>query len=432
MGFKVTWWQISILTTMEYFALMLLVCKIASERFWAYLKPILIYAPVYIALITLREFELVNDHIIIIASFITDIFFVKIVFSKKFGTALFIFLIAVIISSSFFQGLFTTLLGVYLSGAVEFTIINGLIIMILALISSFLCYLYLPLHKIQHQLEDKRILVLSLISVTLIKYFFLTLDYFEYLAHRFQLSDLLIHIGVSSLIATICYYTLRKIWRLTRMGKALKVFKSYKTLSVDPHLDMHGYKKHLQTIHTLSYLPDDSDGKNKWYIENSLIDFKIMGEDDLDPRFMGWQNKILAAYLYVKALHLRSLGFKCNVKNPHRYPISSEMETPKLLEALDIIIDEALAACDKERSDLSIVVVRLDSGESAIEFYNRNDFLDKKIMYQMEYEGYSFKNKKVRGLRKLNTISEEYGCHLSFWGQLSNDGDDYLGLRYIF
>ena len=428
---------IAILTIIEYLALMLLVCKAVLQSFTAYIKPISIYAPIYVLILLTRAY--IPDYIALIAMYVSLVVFIKTIFNKKLGISMFICLSTMFLSIAVLQTLSTIALGMYLSEAVEFTFRNGLIAMSLTLIFAHLCYLFLPLNKLVQWLNSSnRYLYFIVIFFTAILAMFLlsNFSYFEALYTRRALIDIFLYAGISFLI-TACFYSIMNIvLELKHKTEALKKFEHFRNLSTNQNVKIYDYEEHLQIIRWLSFIYTTNKDKLVWYIETYLDNFEDDEENEVgyDSKSRLWKldNKVLSAYLYVKTKRLRELGVTCEIAISN-YIITSKIKTSKLIEAIDILVDEALETSTKERSDLTIVLRedRNRDGRSCVDVTNRNDLIPGQDTMRMVFEEYSLKTKQVRGLRKLNKISVEYDCFLSLRNERSFDDEYYLRLRYL-
>ena len=101
------------------------------------------------------------------------------------------------------------------------------------------------------------------------------------------------------------------------------------------------------------------------------------------------------------------------------------------MEALDILINEALQTTDTPRSDLKITLRQDDSYRPCIDISNRMDLITPQDTVRMIFEEYSLKTKKVGGLRRLNVISVENDCRLRSCKFKSINNKTYLQLSYL-
>ena len=191
-------------------------------------------------------------------------------------------------------------------------------------------------------------------------------------------------------------------------------------------------EKHLKIIRWLSHINDEEEVD--WYVDTQLDDFYDMDEEDYGgPRMLPLielPNKVLAAYLYVKIKHLRSLGIKSSVSNKYLFEsLPKDTNIPNLLEALDILIDEVAAATDKERSNLNIVLKETAKMRMAIDICNNKHLLIEKEAQRMVNEGYSLKTREENALKKLRAISKKNEWTLSLT-EGNRDNEEYLQLTY--
>jgi len=421
--------QVMVLFGMEYIALILLVCRTVCEDYMSFLKPILIAALVYLLLGFLGTY--INMHIMSISLSIGMVFFVKVIFNKKIKTAILICIFTFFLSFVVLQTLSIIILGLYLSGPVEYTFYNGLVSMGLAVLFAKLCYLYLPLQSIMQKIKESRKYLYMFFGILVAKYFIANTIFFESLES--PLVNIFLFTGFSFLLVFICYSMMKIILDKKEKHRALRIYSEFDKLPASRVIDLNDYEKHLQIIYALSLMHVDSFEKATRHIDTYLNNFEDdeVGYDS-KARLLKLDNKVLAAYLYVKTKQLRKNGVNCEV-NIYNYTTTSKIKTSKLLEALDILIDEALETVDKTRSDLSITLrkdEKSEDGRSVIDVANRNELVTRSDTKRMVFEEYSLKTKKVKGLRRLSTILEEYDCRFSLRDEKSLINEKYLKLRF--
>ena len=405
--------QLIILTTMEYVSLMLIVSGVAGKLFIYYMKPLLLFAPVYVSLAVSSAYvDWLNWFVAFTVAYSGIVMFIKIVYNRKLGMAIYISAVSSFISIAFIQSLAVVLLGIHLSGPVEFTFNNGITVMTLKLFFTGLFYLILPLHKIAQISKENYKYLTTVVFVLLIMVYLLSTSAYSELLD-FRLAFTFLPIGISFILTAICYSVIKYVLALFEKKSAQKRFIEFENLPAIQSIQADEYKKHLEIIHTMSLAGNIDNDRAMWYIKthlNSFEDEEVGYESK--SRLKKLDNYALAAYLYVKIRYLRKQGYKCSV-TIFQYSAKTEIKTSKIIEALDIMIDEALQTADIENCDLNIIFSKNDDGRPCIDVANRNELVTLEVIKQMALLEYSLKSKKIRGLRKLNKIGVEYNCGLS-------------------
>ena len=403
--------QLAILATMEYISLMLIVSRVVGKLFLYYMSPLTLFAFVYVSLVVAASSGYINMLIVIVINCSILILFVKVIYNRKLGMAIYISAVSVFIALAFIQPLAAFALGLYLSGPVEFTYNNGIIVMSLTLIFTVLFYL-LPMHKIsQITQENYKYLIIVFCASLIIVFFLTTSDYSEQLDN--QLRDIFFVMGIAAIVIVICYSAIKYVWERIEKSSAEKKFSEFESLPAMQSIGVDEYEKHLKMIHLMSVAGIIDDERAKWYIQthlNNFEDYEVGHESK--SRLNKLDNKALAAYLYVKTRYLRKQGYKCSVTIFY-YSAKTEIKTSKIMEALDIMIDEALQTADMENSNLNIIIRKSDDGRPCIDVANKNELVTLEVIKQMALFEYSLKSRKIRGLRKLNKIGVEYNCNIS-------------------
>ena len=425
----------AIISAMEYASLMLLVCRTADVNLFIHWRPLLFYAPIYIVLAVATNY--MNFYVVMFLLLTSLIVFIKIVFCKRLAKTILICIISVFMSLVVFQMLFTVALGMLLSGPVEYTFRNGVTIMSVVIALSILCYMSIPLNEIMNALKnrnkDLRLVIAAILLSSLSVIFVSNTIYVEGLSGLTGVADYFLHIGFSVIIIAACYSAMKFILDRNEKKRALKRFEELKELPVSYGMQTDEFEAHLQNIRMLAILCINDYDKLLWYLKtymNSCGDT----ETDADIRNELWKfdNKVLATYLYAKMKHLHSQGYACTL-NIYNHSYISKLSTSKLLEALDILIDEALETTYKERCELTINVARdPGSGMSFIDIVNKNELISIDIARSMVLYKYSFKTKKAGGLRKLSLILDEYDCGFTLRNEKSpRTGQKYLNFRFV-
>ena len=401
--------QLAILSAMEYASLMLIVSGVVGKLFIYYMKPLILFAPVYISLAVSSSY--INWLIAFTVAYSGIVMFIKIVYNRKLSMAVFISTVSIFLSIVFIEPLAIVVLGLHLSSPVEYTFNNGIIVMTLKLFFTVLCYFLLPLHKITQIFKNFKFLIILFFALLIAVYFLITSSYYVHLDT--QLTDIFFPIGISAVLTTICYSLIKFVWELIEKSSAQKKFSEFENLPTIQSIRADEYERHLNIIHLMSVAGIVDNDRAKWYIQTNLNNFEDeeVGYES-KSRLNKLDNKALAAYLYVKIRHLRKLGYKCAVTIFH-YSAKTEIKNSKIMEALDIMIDEALQTADIENCDLNIILSKNNDGRPCIDVVNKNELVTLEVIKQIALLEYSLKNRRIRGLRKLNVIGVEYNCGIS-------------------
>jgi len=429
--------QFMILTTIEFVTLILIMCRVASVRYENHIKPILVYAPIY-TVVASSQFVILPP-IMLAMVFASVVVFMMIVFSEKLSKALLRSLVSTFFFWVILQTFAVVLLGIYFSAPIEFTFNNGLMATTISLILAKLCYLWVPLERIIKNLtETRKYLQFTIIFIAIcaFMYFLFSSVYFELLyPHNTLFFVYLISAGVSCVIVTICYYAMKFIWDFKKKKSALSKLEFYENYVNDKGNVVYDFEKHFNIVKWLSHINDNE--KTEWYIETEWDDFYDMENTHEDGLRMlpliEFPNKVLAAYLYVKVKHLRSLGIKSWIGNNYLFPsLPKNTNLPNLIEALDILINEIVATTDKERSDLRIVLHGTLDNRMVIKICNNRHLLIEQEANRMLTEAYSIKTRKSNDLKKLHAISKknEWKLNLKEGKRDYWDKEDYLEITY--
>jgi len=434
--------QFILLSIIEYFTLILIMFRVSSERYNNHARSILVYAPIYLIIVLLRftAFEFI-DSIILIMLFASVVAFIMIAFNETLGKAMLLSLVTTFIFWILLQIISIVLLTLYFTEPLEFSFNNGLKATSLSLIIAKLCYLWLPLERIvQNLLRTKRYIqyTIAFVAIVAFLYFVLTSVYVYVELLYPYISILFIYLitaGISSAAFTACYYAIKYVLELREKKSALNKLEFYENYVNDKGNVVYDFEKHFNIVKWLSHINDNE--KTEWYVETEWDDFYDMENTHEDGARMlpliEFPDKVLAAYLYVKVKHLRSLGIKSWVGNNYLFPsLPKNTNLPKLIEALDILIDEIVAATDKERSDIRIVLHGTLDNRMVIKICNNRHLLIEQEANRMLTEAYSIKTRKSNDLKKLHAISKKNKWKLNlkegkrdYW-----DKEDYLEITY--
>ena len=414
--------QLVILEAFGYVTLMLILFKTTYEDFRKHIKAILIYAPIYIAIGVMVLYG-VNGIIVLVLSYVSVVVFIKKAFVKKISKCLLLALGVTFFSWIVLQMLSIIILGFVLSSTIGYNFADGIIVVLLTLIFAKLSFLFVPLDLIADKLIETEkyfhFIAAFLLAIALL-YLLSSSIYFEQLHDQhLAFTFFLISSGLASVLAVTYYYTINFVYELKEKSTASKKFDELKKHPIKSITDLAGCEKHLNIVYHLSHLQDET--KINWYIKNYLNNF----EDDSKAKLSKVNDKILAAYLYLKIKHLQHLGIECVVENRH-YEVKAKIKTSKLLKAIDLVIEEILMTTPKEESDLMIVLGKTDDGnKQVVDVYKKSE---RKFMCG---EIGLFKNmNEEKHLRNLKAINEEMNCRV-YIEDIKFDNGYYFRLRYL-
>ena len=265
-----------------------------------------------------------------------------------------------------------------------------------------LSYILLPLHKVAQSLgQSKR--HLRILAIT----------FFATVALYFAAGTSHIYYSVSYALIAAAYLAARFAYGKYSASAAGKAFGEFKDIPTARQFSDSDYEQHLRVVLSLAEITSASHREHaEWYIENHLQRFEGGGVGhDVTRSLQKLDNRVLAAYLYVKTLLLRQQGCKCALKISAHNALAKATGA-EMIKAIDILIDEVSETTDKANSDISISLVTRDGNRTRIEVENRNDLVAAEDIVKILFLGYSLRTRRTGGLRKLNSISVEHGCRL--------------------
>ena len=411
--------EYNIITSMEFVIWMLLICKTLDVDFKTYKKEILMYFPVYLFLVGIVLYLVADTSatmLVMVLSYISVLFFIKIAFYKKFTTSMFICIYTVVLMTFFqfmFTGLLDTYLGAFRSSSVEFIFSHGVIILGLTLASAAWCYLSVPLNYVMKAVQDinkfKVFDILLVVIFTLAIYFLTASNYYDIQA---LLINNFLTAGIAFLISVAGYHTVKFVSKQYAKYMALKEFMKFKKQPVPTEL---GYESHLRIPHLLALINDVNNEHSLWYIKNCLDSFRDRDGDLVNDDFWDIGNSVLAIYFFVKLKYLQDIGYKCTFDNCYSKKVSG-VNIYQLIQALEIMSQQVLTSAEK--ADCEYVIMLRDcqgSTNPLIAIANINDFVKKSDIERMMKEDYSLVSGKPDGLRQLKKIAAENNLHFDIW-----------------
>jgi len=314
-------WQLSILTAMEYLAMMLIICKAVSEQIQHYVVPILLGAIVYVGFIFLGHG--INMYITSIPLYVGLVFYVKMVFNKKMSTSIIACLIGVFMATIVLKMIPIVTIGVFLARPMSFTIEYGLAGMTATMILTVLCYLCLPIKQMldwfkkpMHYLHYFSLFLVAAAIIVFLHVIYSTM-YFDNIGNIIVLINIYTVMGIATTIAAASYTTVKFVRNLIQRNDAQNRIMVFRMVYANRKVNLNDHNQHLEFARWLSWLDDKDSEHAIWYIRNHLDNFydeeDIKIWDDSKPNFMKLKNKELSIYLFAKRMRLRDMGVKCDV-----------------------------------------------------------------------------------------------------------------------
>jgi len=211
---------------------------------------------------------------------------------------------------------------------------------------------------------------------------------------------------------------------------ARKKIRSLEETSFAPGFVASDYTKNSKNAYWISLICKDNSIAT-WYIKTFLNSFEDHDIGNFSKEKL-WQfeNRALVAYIYEKVVSLRGMGYNCRF-HLHHDSISSNIRVSDLIIAIDVMVDEILQTTSVEKSEIDISLAKGKKGRLNIEVNNRNDLIPLKDIVRMQLHDYSFKTKKIRGIRKLSVIClENDGILRMRWEDNIGKNIQYFFLRY--
>jgi len=402
-----------ILTAIESAQLFLIVTSVLGKRVTKYWKEYLIFGVMH-ALIDVSKIVL-PDEVSTILFFVAFIALIYVVFDKRllpsiaFGVYSFFILF---VMQAMITGLFSVTIGV------EHTFQYGIIIMPMTLVIAILFYLCAPFRIVGKTLEEKKEF---LIWITILSIAFLYLMF----TLRFMANGLgyLEDVGVfvlSIAVVTAIAYSVKFVIEASRKREALNYYEELEASISERDLEPKSIEKNLNLIYSLSII-DDYD-KSKYHARKYLYNFN--GDEDL----IEIRRISLAMYLYVKINQLKDAGITCHLKVDN-YFISHKIKDYDLLQAVDIIVDNAVEALEDGDNEIHINVTQEEDRRDIsplVEVLNKHKEIGHEEHRQFYKRGFSTKeNQKGLGLYKLSNLAKDNNLRILFENR-EIEGENYV------
>ena len=419
---------------MEFMAIIFLICRSYDAVPKIYLRQLIIYAAVYLPIIVFLTYDVNTPIILVLANvFLTAslVFFVRKVFNKKIALQMFMNIFAVFLILIFFQIFYTSALAVVTSREVERTFDNGLIVMGSVLISSFYLYTYVDVVDIMRKLKEskKHLLyyVVAFATAMLGLYVLTIISYAFILELQIAAIYIVLTAGTTFLIIIVCTSIITHLYELRAKKAAVRKYMEFEKLPQAQRIKDDEFDKHLEVLRWLTLINDDE--KTNLYIKEHLNNYEDegIGFDDIGDivKLPKLDNQPLAAYLFTKVRQLRVMGIKKAKLNIWNYDTAAKIKTYKLMEVLDILVDEVVQSTDKNNAFIRISVRKESDGRPSIEISNINDSLPSVYALFMDKIDYSLKANRDGGLFRLKTILQDYDCE--FYAQC----EEHFNLKIV-
>jgi len=403
--------QLYILTAIEAVIWMILIMATTNKRFSDHLPPIAV-GILSLILVEVSKIVLPN-YIAILLAYIVIVIFIKVIDWIKFVKSLFI-CVFVFFLLAFIQAFFTVALGLFVE--MQFVFEYGIIVMLASLATAGIIYFYVPLHIVIEALEKKDKLLYAVLGFSLIIVFYT--HYITLLNERVNFAYNFAIATVALVLIIIGFYSVKK---LLAVGEKNRAVKQYESFVVRAPGDIGNYT-HMQAADWLAKINDQE--KAKHHINNYLNNFE--GSESL----IHLERKILAIYLFTKMNQLKEAGFKCSLYI-NEYTIKHKMTDEKLIQSLEVLIDNAKEALETEGRDneirINIVQIDEEHSEIAIEVLNKHEAIeDYNIWSKFFKKGYTTRDgKKGLGLFKLDRLSKENRFQIVFENR-EIDNENYI------
>ena len=269
-----------------------------------------------------------------------------------------------ILLSLFFQALSQYALAQILSSEVERTFENGLIVMGLASLAAIVLYLHVPVLGAPNSLKEhrKQLFFKTVVSVVIALIILSMIADSEAGVRDAQaaLAVAFFFAGGVFLLIAVCHSLVRYIFELRERNVARKKHTAF---DIEPPKYYIQYAKHLEMVRCLALINDDS--KTSKYIKDYLNGFEDYTIGDSE-KLSKLDDQPLAAYLYVKMRQIKAMGFGGHL-NIWNFDTNSKIKTYKLMDAIDILVDEVMESIDKDKSFIRINIRKEKDGSPSIE-----------------------------------------------------------------
>jgi len=404
-----------ILTSIESAQLFLIVTSVLGKRITKYWKECLIFGVVHVLIDASKivwPVEVATILFLVAFAALIYIFFDKrLLVSIAFAVYSFFILF---VMQAMVTGLFSVTIGV------EHTFQYGIIIMPMTLVIAILFYLCAPSRLVGKTIEEKREF---LIWITVLSIAFLYLMF----TLRFMADGLgyLEDVGVFILaiaVITVIAYSVKFVMEASRKREALNYYEELEASISEGDLEPKNIEKNLKLIYSLSII-DDYD-KSKYHARKYLYNFN--GNEDL----IELRRISLAMYLYVKINRLKDVGITCHLKVDN-YFISHKIKDYDLLQAVDIIVDNAVEVLEDGDNEIHINVTQEEDRRDIsplIEVLNKHKGIGHEEHQQLYKRRFSTKGSpKGLGLYKLSNLAKDNNFRILFENR-EIEGENYVCL----
>jgi len=225
---------------------------------------------------------------------------------------------------------------------------------------------------------------------------------------------------ITLMLIIVSAYTVKAVSNATKKRDALNYYNEVERKLSEKTIDLSEIEKDLQLVYSLATI-DDFD-KSRHHIKKHLYNFD--GNRDL----MELRRLPLAMYLYVKMNLLKEEDIDCHLEVDN-YFVNHKITDYKLLQAIDIIVTNAVEALRGEDDDIYINITSEEDGRtvsSLIEVLSRHEEIgldEEKEFYKKGFTTNS--GKKGLGLYNLNKLSKDDDFQIIFENR-EIDGENYV------
>ena len=321
------------------------------------------------------------------------------------------------------QGIVTGFLSLFVE--LEYTFVNGLMIMSMLLVAGIYVYSHVSLYFVTEGLEKNRVL---LIVVTVISLSFL--HFMLFLETSATIMEHMRNLGLFLLVlsvGTASILGIKAIYQAARKKDAQAHYEETEEMLSKLGRQQSSIEKNIQLVYYLAVMNDFD--KNEYHIRKHLYSF----ENDSD--LLRLRNKPLAMYLYVKMNQLKDDGIICHLTIDN-YFIGHNINPHTLLQAVDIIVTNAVEALKDGDNEIFINLTYEENGYTLhpiIEVLNKHEEIWGQEQQQLYEKGFTTKDKqKGVGLYNLSMLSKKNNFEVSFTNR-EVEGENYVcfGIEFI-
>ena len=414
--------QSAFLSLIEYAGWMYLIIPMSEEFFDKRRKPILLFAVLYV-LIDVLSFIL-PGFLVKPIFLICMVLFVHLFLEKRFLMSI------LICTCSWFVYFFissATIGLLFLSGhGIQYIFSDGLIVNISTLVFSILIYKFVPIHKIIKISKYIRefAYIITAFSVLILGVFY----YLAWVNQTFALANSLANIIVTMQVMVLAYFVVRVVSEKNAKKIALKKYNDYtQNLSVYDASNPQEHDKHLQALYCLAIIDDDE--KTAKHIEKYLQNFENRGTF-IDEELPNLNQKVLAAFLYIKISRLQALGTNCKLY-VYSCKITFKMKKHKLLDAVNILIDNAWGEAGEKNNSGYVSVSKDEKGDAFVSILNKYTDINNSGYINVLENKHAVRD--IKGRRRLCTLDKilnEEDIYI-FLDKLTLDGENYAKFKLI-